>query len=183
MASKPTSAKKKRERPVRIGVPNAIDIRRETFAILIAAGKNGTDAVRLAGYGCKDSALGATASRLLTDVKIQAMIKAATTKSKEQIIATAAERKEFLSKVMRNEVSDTNAFGEEIKAKLSDRIKATTELGKMEGDYIDRVLTVNATYVVQSPSVIGDTEATLADRAALWAKTVDAKVHDIRSKK
>ncbi len=100
--------------------------KQKAFIEHYAACGNATEAARLAGYSNDKARI--IGSQNLTKINIQAALGALTESSKRQRIATAVERQEFLTTMMRGE----------IECEPKDRIKACEVLGKMQGDFIDR---------------------------------------------
>lgn len=98
--------------------------KQQAFIEHYAACGNATEAARLAGYR-KPHPQGA---ENLLKPTVQAAIEALTESSKQQRIATAVERQEFLTTMMRGE----------IEGEPKDRIKACELLGKMQGDFIEK---------------------------------------------
>lgn len=120
---------------------NAIQSRRLAFAEHIAAGKNQTEAARLAGYKGTQHALEVTASRLLKKAEVQAMVEQARKASTTERIATAAQLKEFWTRIMRGEETSTvliQGAAIEVQPSIADRIKAAELLGKTQGLFVDR---------------------------------------------
>jgi len=100
--------------------------KQQAFVEHYAACGNATEAARLAGYR-KPNPQGA---ENLAKPSIQAALSAITAKVTSERIATAQERQEFWTAVMRGE------FGDE--AEMKDRLKASEHLGKAQQDFIDR---------------------------------------------
>lgn len=93
-----------------------------------AAG-NGAEAARIAGYKSPRT----QASRLLTFDNVARAIAEHAQKATRAAIATAEERQEWLSDVVRGLVDDRDG-----PASLRDRMKALELLCRMRGDFIDR---------------------------------------------
>jgi len=87
---------------------------------------NATEAAIAAGYSAKTAK--AQGSRLLTNVDIAKAIAKRAARDAKPTIASREERQELLTSIMRS--------GDE---KTADRIKATEILGKMNGDFLERV--------------------------------------------
>lgn len=120
---------------------NAIQSRRLAFAEHIAAGKTGVESARLAGFRGNDNGLHVTASRLLRDATVQAMVEQARKASTTERIATAAQLKEFWTRIMRGEETSTvliQGAAIEVQPSIADRIKAAELLGKTQGLFVDR---------------------------------------------
>jgi phage terminase small subunit len=109
---------------------NAADARKRAFAEHVAAGKNGTEAARLAGFSGTDASLGATASRLLKTDKVRELIDQAVTKASTKRILTATERRELLTSF---------AEASEVPVDIRDRIAAVKELNAMDGLHVKRL--------------------------------------------
>lgn len=118
-----------------------------------AAGGNGTQAARLAGYKGNDATLSAVANENLRKPLVREAIAAATKATTSKAIATRKERQEFFTSVMRGTECTTPMFtmygkpikdqytGEQVKAapEPKERLKAGELLGRMQGDFIDRI--------------------------------------------
>jgi hypothetical protein len=102
------------------------------FVSTYAATLNATQAAIAAGYSAKSASQ--AASRLLRDAKVAAAIAAFTENSKRDTIMSAVERHEFWSRVAR---------GHEPEAEMKDRLKAAELLGKVQGDFIERLHVTN----------------------------------------
>lgn len=87
---------------------------------------NGTEAAVKAGYSAKTAAF--QASRLLKNVKVQAIIENRERRESRKRIANRHQRQEFWTGVM-----------DDKKADMKDRLKASELLGKSECDFTDRV--------------------------------------------
>jgi len=109
---------------------NAADARKRAFAEHVAAGKNGTEAARLAGFKGTPASLKVTASRLLTNANVQALVQEAVTKASTKRVLTAAERRELLSD-WATQASEP--------ADLRDRIAALKELNAMDGLHVKKL--------------------------------------------
>lgn len=119
--------------------------KQEQFAKGIAEGMSQADAYRSA-YSCKnmsDNAIYREASLLVSDPKISQRLKELTAMAAKPTIMNAQRRKEWLTEVINNPEVDINA-----------RLKASDQLNKMEGEYIQKVeaevkerVTINVTLV------------------------------------
>jgi hypothetical protein len=103
--------------------------------------------------GCKgnDAVLGVTGARLLRDARVQEMIREATHQVASSAIATRRERQEFLTKLIRGDAAEDTlqvvGIGGGIdhvehhdkKVAHKDQLKAVEILGRMQGDFIDKV--------------------------------------------
>lgn len=88
---------------------------------------NGVKAARDAGYTGNDNVLAATASRLLRNVNILALIEKRQEKEKSALIADRTERQEILSALAREAGKD------------KDKISACDQLGKLAGDFVTKI--------------------------------------------
>ena len=87
---------------------------------------NGTEAALKAGYSPKTAAF--QASRLLKNVKVQAIIKSREKTESRVRIATRQDRQEFWSSVMNGDDNE-----------MKDRLKASELLGRSECDFTEKV--------------------------------------------
>jgi len=97
-------------------------------------GGNATAAADAAGYKKAYS----VCSRMLGNVGVKEYIKELTDEAKSKRIATAQERQEFWSSVLRGEIpsrSDEEGNGT---YDMKDRLKASELLGKSQADFVDR---------------------------------------------
>lgn len=113
---------------------------------------NGTQAARLAGYKGNDATLSAVASENLQKPLVIQLIRELAEKDERPKILSRAERRALLSEIARGEVTEEwigtvgigNGFSEVARVKdkgtsVGDRSKALELLGKMSGDFLDRV--------------------------------------------
>ena len=98
--------------------------KQQAFVEHYAACGNATEAARRAGYKNPNK----VSAENMVKIGIQSVIQEITESSKQQRIATAVERQEFLTTMMRGE----------IEGEPKDRIKACELLGKMQGDFIEK---------------------------------------------
>lgn len=98
--------------------------KQQAFVEHYAACGNATEAARRAGYKNPNK----VSAENMVKIGIQSAIQEITESSKQQRIATATERQEFLTTMMRGE----------IEGEPKDRIKACELLGKMQGDFIEK---------------------------------------------
>ncbi len=115
-------------------------------------GGNGTDAARVAKYKNPEVA----ASRLLRNDKVIAYIDKLNEEVKTGRIATAQERQEFWTSIFRGDSVDTDAEGNVLPARMTDRIKASELLGKSQADFIDRKEITGDIAITQVERVIVD---------------------------
>lgn len=97
------------------------------FVEAYAASGNATQAAIEAGYSARNA--GKIGPRLVGKSGIAEAIKALSEQESGRNIASAEERQEFWSKVMRGKVDG---------ADLSHRLKASELLGKAQGDFLNR---------------------------------------------
>lgn len=103
--------------------------RRFVEAYVGEAAGNATQAARIAGYAGNDRTLTSVGSELLTFPDVRQAVDAARREMSKPSIATREERQELLTRFMRGEEP----------AEAKDRLKATELLGKMHGDFLERV--------------------------------------------
>ena len=106
--------------------------KQELFAQKIAEGMSQADAYRSA-YSCKnmsDNAIYREASLLVENPKVAQRLKEIRDINARPSIMTAQKRKEWLTEVINDPDIDINA-----------RLKASDQLNKMEGEYIQKVET------------------------------------------
>lgn len=106
--------------------------KQEEFAKAIAEGMNQSDAYRSA-YSTNrmtDKTVWENASRLMGDSKVLARVKELRDMAAKSTIMTAQKRKEWLTEVINNPEIDINA-----------RLKASDQLNRMDGEYIQKVET------------------------------------------
>ena len=82
----------------------------------------------------------AAGSRLLTNVNVQSRLQALAQAHASAQVATAQERREYLTKVLRDQVKDIATGGKELDfirtpVPVAERTRAAVELSKMDGDY------------------------------------------------
>lgn len=99
--------------------------KQQKFALLYI--DNGVKAARGAGYAGNDNVLAATASRLLRNVNILALIEKRREEEKSALIANRVERQEILSTLAREAEKD------------KDKISACDQLGKLAGDFVTKI--------------------------------------------
>jgi len=132
---------------------DTLPLKRQRFveALLGEAQGNATEAARIAGYEGNPASLGATASRLLKDVRVNAVVAAARESlaeaTKRKTIADRVEQEELLTDILRGLVmekrairmADGSAEFEECPPQLADRLKAIEQLGKRHGLILTKV--------------------------------------------
>ena len=106
--------------------------KQELFVQKIIEGMSQADAYRSA-YSCKnmsDNAIYVNASKLAADAKVALRLKELRDMSAKPSIITAQKRKEWLTEVINDPNVDINA-----------RLRASDQLNKMEGEYVQKVET------------------------------------------
>lgn len=106
--------------------------KQEEFAKAIAEGMNQSDAYRSAYSTSRmtDKTVWENASRLMGDSKVLARVKELRDMAAKSTIMTAQKRKEWLTEIINNPEIDINA-----------RLKASDQLNRMDGEYIQKVET------------------------------------------
>lgn len=112
--------------------------KQERFCVEYLVDCNATQAAIRAGYSAKTAR--SQGQRMLTNVDIKSKIEELREEIKNSRIASAMERMEFLTQVMRGEIAEEvvlvtkqkGVIHENKKAYVSDRIKAAIELDKMD---------------------------------------------------
>lgn len=112
--------------------------KQERFCVEYLVDCNATQAAIRAGYSAKTAR--SQGQRMLTNVDIKSKIDELREELKNSRIASAVERMEFLTQVMRGEITEEvvlvtkqkGVIHENKKAYVSDRIKAAIELDKMD---------------------------------------------------
>lgn len=121
--------------------------KQKRFADYYIESGNATEAYKRAGYSVKtDEAARVNASRLLTNANVRAYINERIAKKDSQRVAKQDEILEFLTKVMRGELTEQIPVGLgegyfELKDKdtyVKDRVKAAELLGKRYAMWTDR---------------------------------------------
>lgn len=134
-AEEKKKAKKPREYP--------LSKKAQKFAEIIE--DNGTQAAKDAGYKGNNNVLAVTASRLLRNAKVLAIIQKRQEKEKSALVADRTEREERLSEILRNDraikVFNQKLLTEEFKTEVEtkDVIKAIDTLNKMDGFYVTKL--------------------------------------------
>ena len=125
-----------------------LNVKQEAFCLHYAKTGNATESYKKAGYNPKnDNAAGASARRLLLNVKIKDRLAEIIEEMASEKIADIREIHEYLTSVIRGETTEdvvvTEGCGDGIseatvvKVRTNNvaRIKAATELAKMKGAY------------------------------------------------
>ena len=139
-----------------------LNVKQEAFCLHYAKTGNATESYKVAGYDAKtERAVYANANRLLKNDKVKARLKELADELASEKIANIKEVQEFLTSVIRGETTDdvvvTEGCGDGVsEAKIVKvrtnnvaRIKAATELAKMQGGY-DNKMTLELTVPVFS---------------------------------
>jgi phage terminase small subunit len=105
--------------------------KQKAFCEHYAACGNLTDAAKLADYSSPNK----QGSQQFQKPHVKAYYDSLMSEIKNERIADAIERQEFLTQMMRGEIGDGDGDNA---AKNTDRIKACIELAKLQGDYIER---------------------------------------------
>lgn len=137
-----------------------LNVKQEAFCLHYAKTGNATESYKIAGYEAKtERAVYSNANRLLKNDKVKARLKELADELASDKIANIREVQEYLTSVIRGETTDdvvvTEGCGDGVsEAKIVKvrtnnvaRIKAATELAKMQGGY-DTKLQVELTVPV-----------------------------------
>lgn len=137
-----------------------LNVKQEAFCLHYAQTGNATESYKVAGYKAKtEGAVYASANRLLKNVKVKARLAELAEELASEKIANIKEVQEYLTSVMRGETTEdvvvTEGCGDgvseativKVRTNNIARIKAATELAKMQGGY-DNKLNVNLTVPV-----------------------------------
>lgn len=121
-----------------------LDERQKKFADLFLETGNATESYKQAGYKAKGNAAEAAASRLLRNVKVKAYIDEIAEQNQNNRIASRDEILEYLTKVMRGEISEEVPVPTkkgisivDVDAGIKDRTKAAELLGKRYAMWTD----------------------------------------------
>ncbi len=121
-----------------------LDERQKKFADLFLETGNATESYKQAGYKAKGNAAEAAASRLLRNVKVKAYIDEIAEQNQNNRIASRDEILEYLTKVMRGEISEEVPVPTkkgisivDVDAGIKDRTKAAELLGKRYAIWTD----------------------------------------------
>lgn len=110
----------------------------ERFALAYHELPNAERAAITAGYSAKTAS--SAGSRLLRNNKVMARLADLAMLHRAQSIATAEERQQILTKILRDEVQDVATGGKELEwihtpIPVAERIRAADMLAKMNGEY------------------------------------------------
>lgn len=121
-----------------------LDERQKKFADSFLETGNATESYKKAGYKAKGNAAEASASRLLRNVKVKAYIDEIADQNKNKRIASRDEILEYLTNVMRGEISEEVPVPTkkgisivDVDAGVKDRTKAAELLGKRYAMWTD----------------------------------------------
>jgi phage terminase small subunit len=103
-----------------------LTLKQQKFAEYYAASGKGSESVRKAGYAHKNADI--EASRLLANPSVFDYLSSLTHAQTDNRIASAIERQEFWTAIMRS-----NEF------KIEARLKASEILAKVQGDFVDKL--------------------------------------------
>jgi len=104
------------------------------YAVSRASGETQSDSAKIAGYAHPDS----VCARLEADPHIQEYLMELTEKISNERIATATERQQFWTSVLRaEEASGTDQEGNDT-FDMKDRLKASELLGKSQMDFVEK---------------------------------------------
>jgi phage terminase small subunit len=125
-----------------------LNVKQEAFCLHYAKTGNATESYKKAGYNAKnDNAAGASARRLLLNVKIKTRLQELIDEMASEKIADIREVHEYLTSVIRGETTEdvvvTEGIGDgcseakimQVRTSSKDRIKAAMELARMKGAY------------------------------------------------
>jgi phage terminase small subunit len=105
--------------------------KQQKFCEYYASNGNATESAKLSGYSAKTAE--SMGLENLRKPWIVAHLKILTQTDTDLRVSNAIERQQFLTAMMRGEIIDSDDY-----VKNTDRIKACCELGKLQGDYIER---------------------------------------------
>lgn len=125
-----------------------LNVKQEAFCLHYAKTGNATESYKIAGYDAKtERAVYSNANRLLKNDKVKARLKELADELASEKIASIREVQEYLTSVIRGETTDdvvvTEGCGDgvseakvvKVRTNNMARIKAATELAKMQGGY------------------------------------------------
>lgn len=129
-----------------------LNVKQEAFCLHYAKTGNATESYKVAGYQAKsDNAAGASARRLLLNVKIKARLAELAEEMASEKIANVAEIQRRLTSILRGELQEEQVVVEgcgdgrseakviQRKPQLKDVIKAGETLAKMQGGFDSKV--------------------------------------------
>ena len=112
--------------------------RMEKFCVAYFAKANATEAAMKAGYTARSAQ--STGSRLLSTDMVKSRLQELARVHASSQVATAQERREYLTQVLRDQLKDIATGGKELDfirtpIPVAERTRAAVELAKMDGDY------------------------------------------------
>jgi len=130
--------KKKANTGEAVGTSRQAQERMEKFVLAYHADPNAQKAAIKAGYSEKTA--GSAGSRLLKNGKVISRLAELALLHRQKSIATAEERQQLLTQVLRDEVQDVATGGKELEwihtpVPVAERIRAADMLAKMNGEY------------------------------------------------
>ena len=129
----------------------ALSVKQEKFCLEYARLGNARQAYINAGYECKNNnVVDASASRLLSDVKVQERLAELAEETKNNAIADIQEMQEVLTNIIRQQIDEEVIVNEVMKGitttkkmtkkpAIKDVISAIEKLGKMQGAFSEKV--------------------------------------------
>lgn len=137
-----------------------LSVKEVLFCEKVLAGISNTEAYKLAGWKAKnDNVANASSQAVLRRPRVSAYLSAERSKVRSKAVADREEQEEFLTKVLRAEVTDTALTKEgpvSVPPALRDRLKATEALGKRQGHYAPEVHEVNGTFGLRVAAVVAN---------------------------
>lgn len=112
----------------------AVSLKGQEYAYNRAKGISQYESAKLAGYSCPEK----ICARLEANKAIQAFLAEITEEVRSPKIATARERQEFWTSILRGQIVDKDTAGNDAAAKMSDRLKASELLGKSQMDFVEK---------------------------------------------
>jgi phage terminase small subunit len=144
-----------------------LTLRQKAFVDAYTSGPtfgNATRSAAASGHRGTDESLAVAGHRLLNNVKVAAELERRHGESRTAAVMDLRERKELLTKVARGEITEPKTLGSGPTASVvdicqtKDRIRAVEVLGKIEGDFVERV-----EHVVVDPDRLARLAAMLRD--------------------
>ena len=129
----------------------ALSVKQEKFCLEYARLGNARQAYINAGYECKnENSIDASASRLLSDVKVQERLSELAEETKNNAIADIQEMQKVLTSIIRQQIDEEVIVNEVLKGTtttkklmkkpaIKDVISAIEKLGKMQGAFSEKV--------------------------------------------
>jgi phage terminase small subunit len=135
----------------------ALTVKQEKFCLEYAKSGNARQAYKKAGYNCKnDASTDASASKLLSNVKVKARLAELAEEAKNNAIADIQEMQEKLTEIIRQQLEEevivvdplNGAIKVKKTASVKDIISAVNTLGKMQGAFTEKLDVKGAVSVV-----------------------------------